>query len=65
MLFAYNSTRNKATGFSTFYLPFGCLSRLTIDLIFDSEVDGNKKKHKSYDQFVNTETSMQEALNCK
>ena len=60
MFFAYHSTINKATGFSPFYLMFGQSSRLPIDSMFDMEADGNKRRHKTYEQFVNTwKASMQ------
>ena len=63
MSFAYNSTLNKATGFSPFYLIFGRSSRLPIDSMFDIEVDGDTRRYKTYEQFVNTwKASMQEAL---
>lgn len=38
LTFAYNSTRNKATGFSPFYQMFGRQSRLSIDSMF--QIDG-------------------------
>ena len=51
LAFAYNSTINKSTGFSPFYLMFGRESRLPIDLVFGIDVD-NHQKNQSYDKFV-------------
>ena len=63
MLFVYHSTINKATGFSPFYSMFDQSSRLPIDSMFDMEADGNKRTHKTYEQFVNTwKASMQKVL---
>ena len=61
LAFAYNSTVNKTTGFSPFYLMFGRESRLPIDLMFEMEF-GNRNKG-SYDTFVyNWENAMNQAV---
>ena len=58
--FAYNSTINKATNYSPFYLMFGRSSRLPIDSIFN--IDNNENPTESYHSFVqNWEKSMKEA----
>ncbi len=49
LMFAYNSTINKTTGFSPFFLMFGRSSRLPIDSIFpNNDPEGNS----SYGEFV-------------
>ena len=50
LIFAYNSTINKSTGYSPFFLMFGISSRLPIDSMFP--VDIGVTKQKTYDQFV-------------
>ena len=44
----YNCTKNEATGFSPFYLPFGRHPRLPIDLIFGIDRTGNQGSHTQY-----------------
>ena len=62
LAFAYNSTINKTTGFSPFYLMFGRESRLPIDLIFGIELEDNHNK-VSYDKFVEGwKNSMKQAV---
>ena len=52
LAFAYNSTLNKSTGYSPFYLMFGRKSILPIDFIFQREGATTKLKSKSYQKFV-------------
>ena len=53
LAFAYNSTINKSTGHSPFFLMFGRFSKLLID---------SPNKKKSYDKFVaEWKESMQQA----
>ena len=60
--FAYNSTMNKATGFSPFFLMFGRESTLPIDAMFGLEVS-DKVKRKSHREFVEEwKSSMEEAF---
>ena len=62
LAFAYNSTVNKATNYSPFYLMMGRESRLPIDLIFDIDL-GERQKSSTYDQFVrNWHSSMKQAV---
>ena len=50
LIFAHNSTINKSTGYSPFFLMFGISSRLPIDSMFPVDIGVTKKK--TYDQFV-------------
>ena len=48
LLHAYNFTRNSATGFSPYYLMFGCKPHLPIDLIFGTNLADLKGNHITY-----------------
>ena len=63
LAFAYNSTVNKSTGFSPFYLMFGRKSILPIDYIFQREGARSDLKNKTHQQFVDDwKKTMQEAF---
>ena len=62
LAFAYNSTINKSTGFSPFYLMFGRESRLPIDLIFEIELESHRS-NVTYNKFVEEwKNSMRQAV---
>ena len=48
LVHAYNCTRNNATGFSPYYLMFGCKLHLPIDLIFGTNLMDLKGNHITY-----------------
>ena len=61
VVFAYNNTINKSTGYSPFFLMFGRSSRLPINSMFT--VDIGVTKQKTYDQFVSDwKNQMNEAI---
>ena len=63
LAFAYNSTENKTTGFSPFYLMFGRESKLPIDLMFQDVEVGERIQNKSHQQFVKDwKEAMKEAM---
>ena len=45
---AYNSSRNDATGFSPFYLLFGCSPHLSVDLMFGLSCEDTRMNHTEY-----------------
>ena len=45
---AYNCTRNNLTGFSPYYLMFGCKPHPPIDLIFGTNITNLKGNHITY-----------------
>ena len=62
LAFAYNSTVNKSTSFSPFYLMFGRKSILPIDYIFQNEGPTQDLKNRSHQKFVDDwAAEMQEA----
>ena len=62
LVFTYNSTINKSTGYSPFFLMFGRSSRLPIDSMFTVDI-GEKKTQKTCYQFVSDwKNQMNEAI---
>ena len=61
LAFAYNSTLNKTSGFSPFYLMFGG-SFLPIDLMFVIKVTGNRNKAGYNDYVRDWKESMKQAM---
>ena len=48
LVHAYNFTKSSTTGFSLYYLMFGCKPHLPIDLIFGTNLAGLKGNHITY-----------------
>ena len=48
LVHAYNCTRNSATGFSQYYLMFGCKPCLPTDLIFGTNLTDLKGNHITF-----------------
>ena len=48
LVHAYNCTRNNVTGFSPYYLMFGCKPHIPIDLIFGTNLTDLKGNHMTY-----------------
>lgn len=44
----YNCIKSEATGFSPYYLPFGCTPRLPIDIMFDVPVKNQSSSYYHY-----------------
>ena len=63
LTFAYNSTVNKTTGYSPYFLLFGRQSRLPLDCIFPVDSDRPALRRKTHEQFVRDwKRSMTEAF---
>ena len=61
LVFAYNSTINKSTGFSPFFLMFGRSSGLPVDSMVSVDISVTEKK--TYNQFVSDwKNQMNEAI---
>ena len=61
LAFAYNSTKNKTTGFSPFYLMYGRESKLPVDGMFQ-DVNAGDKHYTTHEQFAKDwEDSMNKA----
>ena len=61
LVFAYNSTVHKSTGYSPFFLTFGREARLPVDCLLP--IEPNQTTCQTYDQFVKEwKKSMQQAF---